>query len=30
MSNERYKDIAFTDYGPQWEALRRVADSAAQ
>ncbi|CAG2102534.1 unnamed protein product, partial [Medioppia subpectinata] len=30
LSNEKYQDVVFTDYGPQWEALRRVAHSAVQ
>ncbi|CAG2161472.1 unnamed protein product [Oppiella nova] len=28
FSNEDYTDIVFTNYGPNWEALRRVAHSA--
>ncbi|CAG2109133.1 unnamed protein product [Medioppia subpectinata] len=28
MSNEKCQDVVSTDYGPQWEALRRVAHSA--
>ncbi|CAG2117058.1 unnamed protein product [Medioppia subpectinata] len=30
LSNEKYKDVAFTDYGHTWEALRRVSHSALQ
>ncbi|CAG2165254.1 unnamed protein product [Oppiella nova] len=28
FSNDKYKDVVFTDYGHTWEALRRVAHSA--
>ena len=30
LSNEKYQDVIFTDYGHTWEALRRVTHSAAQ
>ncbi|CAG2120012.1 unnamed protein product, partial [Medioppia subpectinata] len=30
LSNDRFSDVVFTDYGPKWEALRRVAHSAVQ
>ncbi|CAG2112368.1 unnamed protein product, partial [Medioppia subpectinata] len=30
LSNEEHRDVAFTDYGHTWEALRRVAHSAVQ
>ena len=30
LSNDKYQDIVFTDYGHTWEALRRVAHSAVQ
>ncbi|CAG2102041.1 unnamed protein product [Medioppia subpectinata] len=30
LSNDRFQDVLFTDYGHTWEALRRVAHSAAQ
>ncbi|CAG2102532.1 unnamed protein product [Medioppia subpectinata] len=30
LSNEKYQDVVFTDYGHTWEALRRVAHSALQ
>ena len=30
LSNDEHQDVAFTDYGPQWEALRRITHNAAQ
>ena len=30
LSNETFTDIVSADYGPRWEALRRVAHSAVQ
>ncbi|CAG2172180.1 unnamed protein product [Oppiella nova] len=30
LSNDEFQDVVFTDYGHTWEALRRVAHSAAQ
>ena len=30
LSNEKQKDVIFTDYGHTWEALRRVSHSAVR